>query len=201
MVLEKTLESSLDCKEIQPVRPKGNQSWIFIGRTDAEAETPILWPPHVKSWLTGKDPDAGKDWRQEEEGTTVWDGCMASPIQWTWVWVNSGDWWWTGKPGVLRSTGSQRVGHGWATELNWTELVRQYTLLDVDVHRFLGTSYCCSAHCRLTVLSFFQSHLPSSCFSTCQTHSCLRDFALAVSLMQGNALFPYLLEAFFWKSQ
>ena len=69
MVLEKTLENPLDCKEIQPVHPKGNQSWIFIGRTDGEAETPILWPPEVKNWLIGKDPDAGKDWRQEEKGT------------------------------------------------------------------------------------------------------------------------------------
>ena len=67
---EKTLESPLDCKEIQPVQPKGNHSWIFIGRTDAEAETPILWPPDAKNWLIGKDPDAGKDWRQEEKGTT-----------------------------------------------------------------------------------------------------------------------------------
>ena len=70
VVLEKILESPLDCKEIQPVHPKGNQSWIFFGRTDAEAETPILWPPDVKNWLIRKDPDAGKDWRQEEEGTT-----------------------------------------------------------------------------------------------------------------------------------
>ena len=70
VVLEKTLESPLDCKEIQPVHPKGNQSWIFIGRTNAEAETPIPWPPDVKSWLIGKDPDAGKDWGQEEKGTT-----------------------------------------------------------------------------------------------------------------------------------
>ena len=69
MVLEKTLESPLDCKEIKPVKPKGNQSWVFIGRTDAEAETPIFWPPYVKSWLIGKDPDAGKDWRREEKGT------------------------------------------------------------------------------------------------------------------------------------
>ena len=68
VVLEKILESPLDCKEIQPVHPKGNQSWIFTGRTDAEAETPILWPPDVKNWLTGKDPDIGKDWRQEENG-------------------------------------------------------------------------------------------------------------------------------------
>ena len=70
VVLEKTLESPLDCKEIQPVHPKGDQSWLYIGRTDAEVETLILWPPHVKSWLTGKDPDAGRDWGQEEKGTT-----------------------------------------------------------------------------------------------------------------------------------
>ena len=70
VVLEKTLERTLDCKEIKPVHPKGNQPWIFIGRTDTEAETPILWPPDVKSWLIWRDPDAGKDWRQEEKGTT-----------------------------------------------------------------------------------------------------------------------------------
>ena len=70
VVLEKTLESPLDCKEIQLVNHKGNQSWVFIGRTDAEAEIPILWPPDAKNWLIGKDPDAGKDWRQEEKGTT-----------------------------------------------------------------------------------------------------------------------------------
>ena len=75
VVLKKTLESPLDCKEIKPVNPKENQSWIFIGRTDAEAETPILWPPDVKNWLIGKDPDAGQDWRQEEKGTT--EGEMA----------------------------------------------------------------------------------------------------------------------------
>ena len=74
VVLEKTLESPLDCKEIQPVHPKGNQSWIFIGRIDAEAETPILWAPNGKNLLTGKDPDAGKEWRQEEKGMTGWDG-------------------------------------------------------------------------------------------------------------------------------
>ena len=69
VVLEKTLESPLDCKEIQPVHPKGDQYWVFIGRTDADAETPILWPPHMKTWLIGKDPDAGRDWGQEEKGT------------------------------------------------------------------------------------------------------------------------------------
>ena len=70
MVLEKTLESPLDCKEIQPVHPKGNQAWMFTGRTDAKAETPILWPPDVKNWLIGKDPDDGKDWRWKEKGMT-----------------------------------------------------------------------------------------------------------------------------------
>ena len=70
VVLEKTLENPLDCKEIQPVHPKGGRTWIFIGRTDAEAEVPIFWPPDVKNWLIGKDPDNGKDWRQEEKGTT-----------------------------------------------------------------------------------------------------------------------------------
>ena len=70
MSLDKTLESPLDCKEIQSVDPKGDQSWIFIGRTDAEAETPILWPPNVKNWLIWKDPDAGNDWKQEEKEKT-----------------------------------------------------------------------------------------------------------------------------------
>ena len=178
VVLEKTLESPLDCKEIQPVHPKGDQSWIFIGRTDAEAETPILWPPDGKSWLIWKDPDVGRDWGQEEKGMTEdemagwhhwldgresewtpgvgdgqgglaccgpWghkeldtterlnnppvskgnpgmrpsssqsyrglDGWMASLTRWTWVWVTSGSWWWTGRAGVLQFIGSQRVGH------------------------------------------------------------------------------------------
>ena len=101
VVFGKTLESPLDRKEIQPVHPKANQSWIFIGRTDSE--TPILWPPDAKSWLIWKDLDAGKDWRQEEKGTTGRDGWMASLSRWTWVWASSGSWWWTGKPGVLQS--------------------------------------------------------------------------------------------------
>ena len=248
VVLEKTLESPLDCKEIQPVHSEGDQSWVFFGRTDAKAETPVFWPPHVKSWLIGKYPDTGKDWGQEEKGTTEdemadgitnsmdvslselremvmdrkawraavhgvaksrtrlsdwtelnwtelwywrrllrvpwtarrsyqsilkeispeysleglmlklklqyfghllqkanslkktlmlgkiegrrrkddrrWDGCMASPTRWTRVWVNSGRWWRTGKPGMLQSTGSQRVGQDWATEQlqKWTSV-------------------------------------------------------------------------------
>ena len=102
VVLEKTLESLLDCKEIKPVNPQGNQSWIFIGRIDAEAEAPILWPPDAKNWHIGKDSDAGKDWRQEENGMTEdemrWDDWMASLTWWTWVWASSRSWWWTRKP-------------------------------------------------------------------------------------------------------
>ena len=123
VVLEKTLKSPLDYKEIQPVHPKGDQSWIFIGRTDAEAETLIFWPPDAKNWLIWKAPDAGQDWRWEEKGTTRWDGWMASPTQWTWVWVSSRSWQWTGMPGVLQSMESQRVRHNWPTELNWIHLI------------------------------------------------------------------------------
>ena len=115
MVLEKTLASPLDCKEIQPVHPKGDQSWVFIGKNDAEAETPILWPPDEKSWLIWKDPDAGRDWGQEEKQMTedkiVW---IASPTRWTWVWVNFGRSWWTGRPGVHKESDTTE----W---LNWTE--------------------------------------------------------------------------------
>ena len=118
VVLEKILESPLAWKEIQPVHPKGDQSWVFIGRTDVEAETPILWPPDVKSWLIGKDPDAWKDWGQEVKRTT--EDETVGWTQWTWVWVDFGSWWWRGRPGVLRFMGSQRVGHDWVIELNST---------------------------------------------------------------------------------
>ena len=126
VVLE-TFESPMGCKEIQSVHPK-DQSWAFIGRTDVEAETPILWPHATKSWLIWKDPEAAEDWRWEEKETTedemvgwdgwteydIWDG---SPTQRTWVWVNSRSWWWTGRPGTLQSMGSQSQ-----TRLsNWTE--------------------------------------------------------------------------------
>ena len=121
VVLEKTLESPLDCKEVQLVHPKGDQSWVFIGRTDAKAETPVLWLPHAKIWLIGKDwcwEGLGAGGEGDDRG---WDGWMASPTRWTWVWVNSGSWCWTGRPGVLQFMTSQRAGHNWATELNWTE--------------------------------------------------------------------------------
>ena len=100
---------------------KENQSWIFIGKTDTEAEMPTLWPPDRKNWLIEKDPDAGKDWRPEEKGMTEDEMVGWHHLtQWTWVWVNSGSWWWTGRPGVLQPMGLQRAGHDWETELNWT---------------------------------------------------------------------------------
>ena len=116
VVLEKILEGPLDCKEIQLVHPKGDQSRVFIGRTDAKAETPVLWPLHSKNWLIGKDSDAGRDWGQEEKATTEDEMAGSpSPTWWTWVWVNSGSWWWTGRPGMLHFMGSQRVRHDWVT--------------------------------------------------------------------------------------
>ena len=116
VVLEKILESSLDSKEIKPANPKRNQSWIFIGKTDAEAEAPILWSPNVKNWLIGRDPDAGKDWRLKKgaaEDEMV--GWFINSMDL--IWVSSGSRWWRGKPGLLQSMGSQRVGPEW---LNWT---------------------------------------------------------------------------------
>ena len=118
VVLEKILESTLDSKGIQPMTPKGNQSWIFIGRTDAEAETPILWPPDEKNWLIGKDPDAGKDWRREEKGTTE-----DEMVGWH-HWLDGHEF--EQPPGVgdgqgnlacWQSIGLQVVRHDWATEL------------------------------------------------------------------------------------
>ena len=104
---------------IQAVHSEGDQPLDFFGRNDAKAETPVLWPPHAKSWLIGKDSDAGRDWGQEKRTT---DDEMASSLtRWTWVWVNSGSWWWTGRPGVLWFMESQRVGHDWATHLIWSE--------------------------------------------------------------------------------
>ena len=133
VVLQKTLESPLDYKEMQQVHPKGDQSWVSIGRTDVEAETPILWPPDAKSWLIWKDPNVGKDWRQEEKGTRGWDSWMASLTRWTWVWVNSRSRWWTGRPGVLDSWG--RKESDMTEQLNWTELRVGLWLLPT---KFLG---------------------------------------------------------------
>ena len=121
VVLEKTLESPFDSKEIQPVHRKGNQSWIIIGRTVAEAEAPILWPPDLKNWLIGKDPDAGKDWRWEEMGMT--EDEMAGWHHW----LKGHEFESTPEVGVLQSMGLQRVGHDWVIELHSTQL-RVYLL-------------------------------------------------------------------------
>ena len=127
VVLEKTLERPLDCQEIQPVHPKGSKSWIFIGRTDAEAETPILWLRDSKNWLIGKDPDAGKDWRWEEKGMTE-DEMVGSPTRWSWVWVNS--WIGDGQRGLVCCS---PWGCKSQTQLsNWTETMRE-----VLFHSFL----------------------------------------------------------------
>ena len=118
VVLEKTLESPLECKEIQPASPKGNQSWIFIGRTDAEAETPNTLSTWCEELTHLKRPWCWERLKVGGEGNDRgWD--VASPTQWTWAWASSGSWRWTGKPGMLQSTGSQRAGHDWATVLNW----------------------------------------------------------------------------------
>ena len=120
VVLEKTLESPLDCKEIQPVHPKGDQSWVFIGKTNAEAESPstlATWSQELTHWK--------RSWCWEilkaggEGDDRGWDGWMSSLTQWPWVQVSSGSWQWTGKPGVLQSMELQRFRHAWVIELNW----------------------------------------------------------------------------------
>ena len=121
VVLEKSLKSPLDCKEIQPVHSEGDQPWDFFGRNDVKAETPVVWPPHAKSWLIGKDSDAGRDWGQEEKGMTGWHHSLGGrESQWT--------------PGIGDGLGGLacwdswgcRVGHDWVTELNWTEDVIKF---------------------------------------------------------------------------
>ena len=147
VVLEKTLESPLDCKDIQPVHSKGDQSRVFFGRTNAKAKTPILWPPeeltHWKRLWCLEGLGAGGE--GDDRG---WDGWMASLTRWTWVWMNSWSWWWTGRPGMLQFMGSQRVGHDWATELNVTECEKQllsqrrYSIV-LQISGFLKTYRCC----------------------------------------------------------
>ena len=129
------------------IHPKGNQSWIFMGRTDVEAETPILWPPYVKNWLIRKRPWCWGRLKAGEGDKRGWDGWMASPTQQTWVWINSRSWWRTGRPGLLQSMRLQRVGHRWATELtDWTDVPTtnsttppaavSYSLSALPTHRY-----------------------------------------------------------------
>ena len=155
-------------KEIQPVHSEGGQSWVFFGRKDAKAETPVLWPPDAKIWLIW----ISRPWCWErlkaggEGANRGWDGWIASPTRWTWVWVNSGSQWWTGKPGVLRFMRLQRVGHDWATELNWTE-----RLMKLNIFPSTHLSFCISSVWRCPFTHFligsfltreFWQHFPQS---------------------------------------
>ena len=141
VVLEKTLESPLNCQEIQPVHPKGNQSWIFIGRTDAEAETPILWPPDAKSWLIGKNPDAGKHWRQEEKGMTE-----DEMVEWH-HWLNEHEL--EQAPGVGDGWGSLACCSPWGRkesdmteQLKWTEYSSTHTHTHTHTHTTSSLFIC-----------------------------------------------------------
>ena len=130
VVLEKTLESPLDCKEIQPVHPKGDESWVFTERTDVEAEAPVLQPCKELTHL--KIPWCWERLRAGGEGDNRgWDGWMASPTPKTWVWVNSRSCWWTGRSDMLWFMGSQRVRHDCATELNGTRWFNSYFSLNI----------------------------------------------------------------------
>ena len=153
----------------QPINPRGNQPWIVIGRTDAEAETPILWPPDVKSWLIGKDwcwEGLGAGGEGDDRG---WDGWMASLTWWMWVSVNSGGWWWTGRPGVPWFMGSQRVGHDWATELNWTEYTNYSTIFIVLENFFLLSNVLQVDASWLTLPAFVRKRIPRKKIPTLNT--------------------------------
>ena len=131
VVLEKTLESPLDCKEIQPVHSKGDQAWVFFGRNDAEAETPVLWPPHVKSWLVGKDSDAGRDWGQEDKGTT--ENEMAGWHHW----LDGRESEWT--PGDGDGQGGLACCDSWG-HASVTELRQIYWDVSLEIWMIKGTS-------------------------------------------------------------
>ena len=194
VVLEKTLESPLDCREIQPVHSEGDQPWVFFGRNDAKAEAPVLWLPYVKSWLIGKDSDAGRDWgaagERDNRGRDEW---MASLTRWTWVWVNSGGCWWTGSPGVLRFMGSQRVGHDWATEMNIESLsptflksfMKEKGVLIVN-SCITNTLYCWKTwwmHCTI----YSKTDIGHSCQNGGCPEECRHTTLSAASLLRGHA--------------
>ena len=171
-MLEKTLESPLDCKEIQPVQSKGDQSWVFIGRTDAEGESPILLATSCNELTHWKRlwcwEGLGAGGAGDDRG---WDDWMASPTRWTWVWVNSRCWWLTGRSGVLWFMRLQRVGHDWATELNWTEYSIVYMYHKFFIHSSVDGHLGCfhvlaivnSAAMNNRIHLSFSSLIPSGC--------------------------------------
>ena len=174
VVLEKTLESPLDCKEIQPAHSEEDQPWMFFGRNDAKAETPVLWPPHAKSWLIGKDSDAGRDWEQEEKGTT--EDEMAGWHHW----LDGSESEWT--PGAGDGQGGLACCNSWGhkesdmtEQRNWTELVCSICLsvshvfspFSHQIHlHFQGLHTLCSVNCRLP-FAFFSMQNPSPSTSPC----------------------------------
>ena len=131
VVFEKTLESPLDCKEIQAVHPIGDQSWVFLGRTDVEAETLNTLATWCKELTHWRRPWCWGRLKVGEGDDRGWDGWMASPTWWTWVWASSRIWWWTGSPGMLQSMGSQRVRLDWVTKLNWRPLSPSSPVLSI----------------------------------------------------------------------
>ena len=145
VVLGKTLASPLYCREIKPVNPKGSQPWIFIGRNDVEAETPIIWSPDAKNWLIGKDPDAGRDWRQEEKGMAEDEmvGWMASPTGCTWVWASSRSWWYmeAWRAAVYEVTESQTGLSDWTDVILKVPANKKFPVLEISLINSLPL--CC----------------------------------------------------------
>ena len=183
-MLEKTLESPLNCQEIQPVHSKGDQSWVFIGRTDVEAETPILWPPDAESWLIWIRPWCWERLRAGGEGDDRgWDGWMASLTRWTWVWVDSGSWWWTGRPGVLWSMGVTKS----RTRLSdWTELRQETCLFLPLAWNFSFSLYHKTDVCLLKYLS--NHHQQSFTFHFLQFLNLKYYFSLVFILVAKGSL-------------
>ena len=151
VVLEKTLESPLDCKEIQPVHPKGDQSWVWSVQVMLKLKLQSLGHLMRRVDSLEKTLMLGGLGAGGEGDDRGWDGWTASLTRWTWVWVNSGSWWWTGRPGMLRFMGWQRVGHNWATELNWT---------DCNMRTKKYTNYKCTAYCSFITWTYPHQYRP-----------------------------------------
>ena len=174
VVLEKTLESPLDCKEIQPVHCEGDQFWDFFGGTDAKAEPPVLWPPHAKSWLIGKESDAGRDWGQEEKGMTE------NEMPGWHHWLDGHEFGWT--PGVGDGQGGLASCNSWGRKesdttervnwTNWTELKCSYVLLKMKQHRYKRSPFLTFSNSIVFLLSFatWGNHYPSVLLNFYRTH-------------------------------